>query len=307
MRKRFLFYFLLILALGYGASRYFAGRRGPLFETNLIALDLASITAVSIAGEGLPQQELLLKREGKTWIASQGNRSVKANSQAVKPIIDQLSGIESHHIVTKDFSRWNQFGVGQGQGIRVRVFDNEELLEDFLIGNFTALADSTGYTYLRLWEDEEVYAIEGNLGTVFNPGFDAFRSKALLYLDPAKIRKIAWEPKTADTAIILVQTPRLDSFLQEIRSLQGQKFADSFDPVKSAHLLEGRITFYATDWETPVEVSWFRDTLEEQPFIFFSTHNPDNYFISDSAGIFNSLVRPFYSFADSLRIDSDTH
>jgi len=306
MRKRIFLYLLLIIGLLYGASRFLAGKRGPLFETRLIALDPPAITAISITGGDSARQEILLKKEGKAWIASHGTRSVKASPQAVQPIIGYLKGIESHHIVTKDLSLWGRYGVGPGQGIRVRVFSNGELLEDFLVGAFAPLTDSTGYTYIRLWQDDEVFAVEGDLGPVFNPGFDAFRSRILLEIDPAKVRKVAWEPKTADSAIIIPQTPRLDSFLRSIRTLKGDKFADSFDPVRSAHLLEGRVTFYATDWETPVEVAWYRDSLREEPFVFFSMHNPDNYFASDSAGTFGSLVRPLYSLADSVRMDSVT-
>ena len=297
MRKRTFFFLLLILLMAYGGARYWARNRPSLFETQLIAIDTNSITAISIIPERSPQNEITLKREGKSWIASQGNRTVRASFQALNPLLAKLADIESQRIVTKYLPEWNNYGVGPEQGARVRVFRNGEILEDFLIGRFDTSADSIGYTFIRLWEDEEVFAVRGNLGPLLCPAFDAFRSRALLGIDPSKVQEIWWEPVERDSAAVFSHTPQIDSFLQNVRSLQGESFADAFDPVRSAQLLQGRITFFGTDWETPVEVAWYRDSLEEKSFIFSSTSNPDNYFSSDSAGIFGQLVIPFYSFA----------
>lgn len=305
MRKRTLFFLLLFLLLAYGGIRYLIGKSGLLFETQLIAIDTSAVTAISLFPERSAQQEILLKKEGKTWIASQGNRSVKATFRAITPLLAKLADIESHHIVTKDLTEWENYGVGADQGIRIRVFSQGDLLEDFLIGRIQYLEDSTVYTYIRLWEDEEVYAVEGPIAQALSPGFDSFRSKSLLDIDPDDVREIRWEPKGLDSALVYVRSAQVDSFLQTISALEGRAFADSFDPVRDAGLLEGRITFFASDWDAPVEVAYYRDSLEETPFIFYSTRNPDNYFSSDSAGLFRSLVVPIYSLgAEPVMVDT---
>lgn len=305
MRKRTLFFLLLTLLLAYGGFRYLREKSGLLFETQLIAIDTSGVTAISLFSEQSAQQEILLKREGKTWIASLGNRTVKAAFGAITPLLAKLADIESHHIVTKDLTEWGNYGLGPDQGTRIRVFRQGDLLEDFLIGRVEYLPDSATYTYIRLWEDEEVYAVEGPIRQVLCPGFDSFRSKSLLDMDPGAVREIRWEPKGLDSALVLVRSAQVDTFLQNISALEGKEFADSFDPVRDAGLLEGRITFFASDWDAPVEVAYYRDSLEENPFIFYSTRNPDNYFSSDSAGLYRSLIVPIYSLvAGPVKVDT---
>ena len=142
---------------------------------------------------------------------------------------------------------------------------------------------------------------------VFNPGFDAFRSNTLLEIDPGKITEISWMRPESDSAILIQASPHLDSFLRDIRFLAGISFADAFDPVRNAQNLEGSITFYTTQWEPPLEVAYYRDTLQDPHFIFSSSWNPDNYFSSDSSGLFGRLVLPLYSFLEPMPIDSATH
>ena len=303
-------FFLLILLLGicYAAFRLLTPEPDPAFETQLIVLDTASISMLSVLPLEVPDDEILLKREDKTWIASQGSHSVKAPYAAVNKLLAGLTHIESHYVVGKGPEEWSAGGLDPGEGIRIRVFEDDKTLEDFVIGNYQAEMEGSGITYLRLWDDEAVYAVQGALDSIFWPGFEAFRSKDFLQIDPLKVREIRWEPAEMDTAVIFRrgdslwgQNSQVDTFLEEIKYLQGKSFVDAFDPTSDEQMLEGRITFFGTDWDAPLEVSYYRDSTRAAPFIFYSTSNPDNFFESDSNGLFLELVQPFYS---SFSVDS---
>ncbi|MBK8493273.1 MAG: DUF4340 domain-containing protein [Saprospirales bacterium] len=321
MKRSTLILLFFLIALLFWGVRYFSQHRDPIFETQLIAIDTAAVTMLSFSPGEAPDREVLAKREGKTWIASLENRAVKAPFSTMDSLLASLVRIESHHIVGKGPDVWAACGLEPGEGTRIRIFQNEKLLEDFIIGRYDPIQDGEGYTYIRLSDDESVFAVQGNLKSKLWPGFEAFRSKNFLELDPLKIQEIRWEPSGEDSALVfhrqdtgwvfpgnaLGMGPQLDSFLRHIQGLQGTAFADAFDPVSNAQLLEGRITFFATDWEAPVEVSYYRDSTEVKAFIFYSTCNPDNFFGSDSSELFQVLVRPFYSFSDFPQSDSTSH
>ena len=321
MKIRTLFLLLFILALLYGGMRYFSQSRSLIFETQLIALDTAKVTMLSILPLGVSDKEVWAKRESKTWIASWGNRSVKTPFNTMDGLLASLVRIESHHIVGKGPEVWAACGLEAGEGIRIRAFQDESVLEDFIIGRYELMAEEEGYTYIRLSDDESVFAVSGDLRSKLWPGFEAFRSKNFLELDPLKVQEIRWEAMGADSVLIFHRQDtgwvfpayasgtgaQIDSLLHQIKGLQGTTFADAFDPLSNARLLEGRITFYATDWDAPVEVSYYRDSTESRAFIFYSTSNPDNYFSSDSAELFLKLVWPFYSFSTLPQSDSTSH
>ncbi|MFZ2899894.1 MAG: hypothetical protein WA004_14805 [Saprospiraceae bacterium] len=293
MKKRTLLYLLLAAVVIYFFPRLFKGSADYLFHDSLIRIDSAAVTAVSILPAADPQGEFYLKREGNTWIASQGARSVKALRQAVNETLGLLLGcLDSYQLASPEKKDWDRYGVGPQQGFRVRIYEKGALLGDFIVGKVEMGPDSLPHSFVRLWEDEEVYSAPGDLSGIW-PGFDHFRSMALLDLDPAKVKELQWEPAGMDTAFIFADS--LQAYLEGVKSLLASTFADDFDPVSMSGSLLGRLIFSGSEWERPVEVRVYHDTLWEKPFIFYSTQNPDNYFSSDSSEIFPLLLAPVYS------------
>ncbi|MBK7410121.1 MAG: DUF4340 domain-containing protein [Saprospirales bacterium] len=194
MKRSTLILLFFLIALLFWGVRYFSQHRDPIFETQLIAIDTAAVTTLSFSPGEAPDREVLAKREGKTWIASLENRAVKAPFSTMDSLLASLVRIESHHIVGKGPDVWAACGLEPGEGTRIRIFQNEKLLEDFIIGRYDPIQDGEGYTYIRLSDDESVFAVQGNLKSKLWPGFEAFRSKNFLELDPLKIQEIRWEP-----------------------------------------------------------------------------------------------------------------
>lgn len=299
MKKKAFLFLLVLTGLIYLLLRFYRSTADLIHHTGLIELDTASVTSLSILPPNDPEGEFFLKREGRSWIASQGNRSVRAVHEAVEALLSRLVRIESHQVISVEKEDWDKYGVGPRQGLRVRVFQNGSLLEDFLVGYQDA-----AFTYVRIWEDREVFAVRGMLQTGIWNGFAPFRSKVLLELDPQKVREVMWEPQDRDTVVVLEQTK--GAYLDGLRRVSGESFADDFDPVSMVGLLRGRLIFAGTEWESPVEVSYYVDTLSPNPFIFHSTQNPDNYFASDSGGIFAHLIRPLYFPVEGEKRDSSS-
>jgi hypothetical protein len=292
MKKRTLLYLLLAAAVIYFFPRLFKGPVDYLFQGSLIRIDTAAVTAISILPATDPQGEFYLKREGHTWIASQGARSVKALRTAVNEMLGLFRRLDAFQLASPDKKDWNRYGVGPQQGFRVRIYEKGALLEDFVVGSVAMGPDSLPHTFVRLWDDEEVYSAPGDLSGIW-PGFDHFRSMALLDLDPAKVKELQWEPAGMDTAFVFNDS--LQAYLEGVKLLLASSFAEDFDPVSMSGSLLGRLIFSGSEWERPVEVRVYHDTLWEKPFIFYSTQNPDNYFSCDSAEIFPLLLAPVYS------------
>jgi hypothetical protein len=89
-----------------------------------------------------------------------------------------LNLIETSRITANSPGQWKAYGVEEGQGVRVRVYRESELLEDFILGR-SAQRNSTDTSYLRLTGEDEVFAVDGFLHKSFRQNFDNFRDKRL--------------------------------------------------------------------------------------------------------------------------------
>jgi hypothetical protein len=88
----------------------------------------------------------------------------------------------------------------------------------------------------------------------------------------------------------------VESYLDALRHLSGDSFADDFDELRAPRLETRRLSLSGTHLSRPIEVVVYRDSIRLQPFILQSSQNSDAYFASDSAGIFRKLFLPVESF-----------
>ncbi len=301
---------LLLVVIGlviYGITRYAPSRRPPDFQADLIRTDSTAITSISITPPG-GQPEIALRRTDARWIVSNGRMDLIARPEVVSGLLQTLAHIPTTRIATQDARQWMEYGVDERSAIRIRVYENRRLREDFFVGKTEILADTVRVSYLRLASAKEVYVIPEDLASRFALRFNDFRSNRLLQL-PAAADVIGWEWQSPDTALYLQRTNagwylndqpldslRVMGYLHSLQAVHGDTFADDFDEVLGAGLLFRTLIFHARNEPEAIVVQCYRDTLRTLPFIIHSRQYPEAYFACDSLGAYQTLFKEWTDF-----------
>ena len=212
------------LALIFVAVRMF---RSPLMEGNMPAsltdIDTAKVSELVIVPARQRDVEIRLVKTGK-WQLKKGDGNWRLDQGAAEGALRQLMSVKPKRMVTKKKSKWREFSVSDSTGTRVKVFSGSSVVADVWIGR-SGFVQSAGqqftgesYTFVRMNEEEEVYAVEGFLDGQFNRAFDDWRDKSFMRIKRDSINRIVF------------QYPADSSFKLEKRQgkwLMGSMLADS--------------------------------------------------------------------------------
>lgn len=302
--KHLVFLFLATVAFGLLA------RRSPwfkqnIFQTDLIALDTADVTQISIFQPGQP--ELLLERTEAGWAAAQEIRAVAVQAEHIAPVLAALSAVRSLRIIKTN--RPDTLGFSENKRLQIVVFREKEILEQFEIGD-EIVEHGQPATFIHLQRHEGIYLVQDHLRSIFSKHLNDFRENGVSGFKPADVKGIVlecWEnglniqydiyknDSTAQWNLHGQQSPEISNdtvqnWLQLFSRLNGSPFADNFDESHAHETLMGRITlrlnssdslvfrvFYVKPPDLPEELPLSK--AKELPlYILHSSQNPVNFF-----------------------------
>lgn len=310
--KTLLFIFLGLLAI-YGLSQVFTGKRTSNFNTELIKIDTTQITQIIIQTKPPSREEIMLQKEAKAWIVSNGTVNTTATLTAVNALLSNLQLIKTKYIAANSEEKWADYEVGEQQGIRIQLFNKGTLIEDFITGRFTYDQQAqTGTSYIRLASGKEVYAVDGFQTLTLGQGFNSYRNRVLSNLPP-EVGFNGFHLEKQDTVLQFIKTPTgwmigeqaLDSakvvaYLQQFGNLRGDSFADDFDEIQAPNYKIGTISLDGDPMTEALKIEIYQDTSRLKPFVFRSSFNPEAWFESDSTGLYQQLVKEVADFLPNL-------
>ena len=298
--KTLLFIFLGLLGV-FLISQFAFERKTRTFKTELIKLDTAAITAIKIYPKSENQEEIVLNKEGSFWVANKNNVTTKANVDAVNSMLRNLALIKTKRVVAKSPEKWVDYEVEETNSTRIKVFQGDKLLEDFIVGRFNFNQQTRqGVSYVRLAKGDEIYAVDGFLSMTMGQGFDAYRNKEILTVSSNDLTQIAINT-LGNTTILQklgnnwtqdgnpVDSTSISSYLNGLQNINGSTFVNDFDELQAPNLLYKTVSFEGNNLSTPIIIKAFRDTTRTEPYIIQSSLNEDGYFASGDAGIFTQL------------------
>ena len=307
MNNRNLLIIFIVIAIIYGLTQTFAGKKETSFKTELIQVDTSAITSITIKPKG-EEAEISLTRESDKWIVSNGVLNETATNTSVNGLLSNLILIKTNRIASKTADKWTDFEVDESNGIRVKVLDGKKVVEDFIVGRFNFNQQSRSATsFVRLANGDEVYAVDGFLSMTFGQNFDSFRDKTLVEIPgAAEITELSlnYGPNSELTPLQLIKnngqwllnneipldSTKVENYINGFKNVLGSTFADDFDEVQSKQFLEKSLTVNGNNILEQVQVQCFVDTTRIEPFVLKSNQN-NAYFNSDSAGVYNKLFK----------------
>lgn len=298
--KKLLYIFLGLLAI-YSITQFGFQKKTRSFNPNLIQLDTASVTSITILPKSDNQEEMVLVKENGTWMAKKGSVQTKANKGAVESILRNLALIKTKRVATKNTEKWSDYEVAIGEGSQLKVYNGESELANFVVGRFNFNQQTrSGISYVRLNSGDEVYAVDGFLSMTMGQGFDSYRNKELLKINKDQLTKIAINTQ-GTTAIyqklgttwskdgVPVDSTQMATYLTGLQNINGTSFADDFNAAASNDLLFKTLSLEGDNIPAPIIVKIFKDDTRSEPYVIQSSQNLDGYFSSGEDGVFKTL------------------
>lgn len=279
---------LIVVYLGARIIR--VPKRESTLDMALVNIDTSAVRQVKLYPVSGGWQEVLLSRAAGGWKVERDGLSVEADSNAVKELIGSFMGMKASRVVTEQKAKWDDYKVGDTSGTRIVVLGEGAVsLGEWWVGEAPAQGGGMyggGQSYVRLNNDDKVYAADGSLHSQYNKPFNDWRNKAFLRIDKNSLTGVtasgaeSWSLKRDSTAWLLdgakADSAAAERYLRRFASMNLSEFADGFRPAGGADAL---LTLSGTAGELASIQAW---KVTDSTWTVQSSQRPQVYFNVDS-------------------------
>jgi hypothetical protein len=313
MSKRFnnrtlLIVFVVLLGIFLVSKFFFSDRKERNFRTDLVTLDTAQVTNIQIYPKD--EEKITLQKESGQWTVQQGSISSQADQSAVMNLLTTLEDLKPQRLAATSKEQWSALDITDSAATRVVVAANGKEVADVYIGKFSINASAqqpmnpmqqqrqmpSATSFVRVGNEEEVYAIDGYQTMSINRGFSSWRDRTFIKLDQDNISQLAFTyagdssftaAKTADAKWVIdgvqADSSEMVNYLRTISNLTNSNFADNFAAEGQNPLC--KLAINGEDMEQ-VTIDCYRS---DNGFVLTSTQRDRVYFSSDSSGVFSRV------------------
>ncbi|MCB0687997.1 MAG: DUF4340 domain-containing protein [Saprospiraceae bacterium] len=290
------------LLLIYLLTKVFSGNRERSFDPEIMKVDTAEVNKLIIhPAQG--EEMFEISKTGNGWQLQRGNQQFQATSAAVGSLLSNLSSITAERVVTKNPERYKDYAVADEGGTRIELLNNQKKLADIVVGRFNFnQATRSGLSYIKKFDDQSVYSVDGFLSMSLSQGFDSYRNKILTSLTSTDLTKLTLE-ENGESKIIMkmdsswqtasgepLDSASVASYLNTVRSVSGATFVN--DQSSVGDRIKG-LKIEGNNMSAPVEIDCYTSRDTTHHFVIHSSTNSEGYFFSDSSGIYERVFQKF--------------
>ena len=273
-------------------------RSDTSFNPNIILVDTSAINKIFISPKS--GDAFTMNKNGENWQLDLNNKIITADRSSITSFFGNILKLKADRVVTKNKERWSEYEVEGDNSTKIELFNNNDKQIGLIIGrfNFDQMTRSAT-SFIRLDDENEVYAIDGFASMSLSSDASAFRNKEIVNVNqqdltgfvlngPGGTKSLRFDGVNWITSTgIAPDTNLIKSYLGSVSNVSGQQFDDEFNaqnnPPDYQLIVEGN------NMPAPVEVNCFRSQKEGQSFVLQSSVNPESYFSSDSTGIYSRI------------------
>ena len=279
---------LLFLMLLYGATSWLQNRSGSskVLSTSLVHVDTSRISRIEISKN--EEELILLKNENGWHILRDDQKEIAAVDERIHNMLGSLMYLLPSRIAANAPERWKDYQVDEA-GTRIRLMEGANPRADLVIGRGGMEGQTSFYTYVRPYDQDNVYVIENFSGSSVTTEAHRFRDQNILSIIPDSIHQLTFDyPDEAgftlfrSDSIWSIDGEQADSaavadYLKDLRRIRGSSFVDDRQPSSG----EAPVASLQIRGEEEV---WLRLYGMAPDQVLHSSQNPKNYF-SDSSAI----------------------
>lgn len=180
---------LTVLVLGFVVLQYTKrDNKSKALKSELVSIDTASVTKIEVLS---PKGEVMITREGNDWMVALDNGKKRTKSGVVKSVLNSLNGIRPGRLAAKSESKWKDYQV-DSTGTRVKVHEGNDLSTDIVLGRFGVEGQRSYYTFVRIFDDQNVYTANDFMKMNIYENADEYRDNVLLRLNKDSLTSISF-------------------------------------------------------------------------------------------------------------------
>ena len=177
----------LIIALAalvgvYFIVQYTGGKKkSKSLRTELVQIDTAKVSKVTIEANG----ELVdIYQESGLWKLKLSDGKIVGGSDAnIKSALGALLTVKPSRMASRKESKWTEYQVDDSTGTRVQVYEGSDKTLDIMLGRFGVQGQKSYHTFVRLFEDKEVYVANNFMNFSVPSDAASYRNQQLMRTD----------------------------------------------------------------------------------------------------------------------------
>ena len=270
------------------------------FKEEFAVIDTAVVNEILLYPKAENHNEIKLLKVGDSWELQSSNLKTEADQNSVQGIINTLTTIKPQRLAATSKQKWEEDQVNDSLGTRVKILENGKTVADLMIGKFSFQQQTkSGTTYIRDFNEDEVYAVEGFIAMTFNQKASSFRNKTIIRGKKEDWTRLEFQ-YPADSSFTLTKetgswtvggmaadSAEVDRFLSTVSNLSNSGFDDEYSTDGKSPVYT--LTLSGNNMQAPVVVKAF-DNLGKM--MLTSSLNPSAVFKGENG---NLTTRVFVS------------
>jgi len=266
-------------------------RNERTFRDVLVDFDSSAVTKIVIYSQANNLLPLNIYKQNNEWLVELKNgKSAHVTNQKMEQSFGELLSIKPKRLAARGQDKWNSFKV-DSTGTRVQVFEGDNSSLDIVLGRFNYQQQPRSVsTYVRLFNDNDVYEVDGFLAMTFNQNADAFRDGTIISGDSNSWNNLNFE-YPADSSFTLTKinnnwfindaetdSAKTENYLRTLSNFSRNNFADEVElnpnqnPTYHLTITDANFEF--------TEIKAFVDTS----YVITTSQNPDTKFDGKTFG-----------------------
>ncbi len=280
-------------------------------KNRIVNFDTAAVDEIIIYPKAGRESSFELERSNNKWVVKQGNITSATQEGAVQNIFGEVLNLKPQSLASVSKSQWKEFELTDSLATRIKFLDRKgRTLSDLMVGKMSYKQQDNPYagyggnnvqvtSYVRLYNEKNIYAVEGFISFTFNTKFDDWRDKTFIRSDKKNMTKITFN-YPADSSYIMsrngnvwqiagqtADSVKVAGYLNSLQLLNGQNIKDNYQPVLSPvyqMLVEGNNLLN-------ISVKCYIGEGNDE-YVINSSLNPNVYFSTLKKDIPDKLFKP---------------
>jgi hypothetical protein len=279
-------------------------------KSKIVDLDTSAVSKIILNPKISNGKTVEFIRNNGKWTVQQGSIVSATQAGAVQNMFNEVLNMKPQALAAINKSKWSEFELTDSLATRIRFLDKKgRNLADLMIGKFSYKQAENPYggynrnnvqitSFVRVYSEKEVYAVDGLLPFSFNLKFEDWRDKTFIHSRNTDITGIRFTfPADSSynlskkdsvwyTGLQVADSLSVANYLNSLKLLNGQTIKDNYKPVVNPLyqlLVEGNNL-------SGFSVKCYKGD-ETDEYILNSSLNPEVYFSSRKNETFDKVFK----------------
>ncbi|MDX1700627.1 MAG: DUF4340 domain-containing protein, partial [Melioribacteraceae bacterium] len=255
------------------------------FRKDIVSVDTSAVSSMIIYPKSKPGMKVeLLNSDGIWKVLGENSKSYTVPKSKIENLFNQLLMITPKRVAARSKSKWTEYQVDSSATRIVVNEDGSEAL-NLVIGKFSFQQPRSMSTYVRLWDENEVYEVDGFLEMTFNKDINSFRDETIIKSNKDEWTRLLFESTENESLELLkidnkwtlngleTDSAKTVKALNDLSRLTSTDFIDDREQVSLPPQLFS-LTIETSESQQ-IQVFGYKDNSR---YLVYSSQNPENYF-----------------------------